>query len=330
MFASDLDSDSADDLIPPSFEILDVYLQDARRSQLLTFVQEVQFADAISQGKKASAALRNAPSHERDALQRLIDEGDFAREQLVNANIRLVISIAKRYRGRGMHFNDLIQEGNLGLLTAVEKYNPQLGNRFSTYATWWIRQSIQRGITNKSRLIRLPVHLDAQLRRQYYQDELFLGHESENENKEENDQNYFDKEQQLYEKKSPSDLEKSSLPVDFWQSIARTPASLDRPIGEDDESQLADFVEDLNAPEPNELIDQSFLEEEIQRAFELLDRQETTVLRLRFGFGGREPMTLKAIGEELTLSRERIRQIEKQAIRKLQWYNRRNELLHYY
>ena len=329
MFASDLNYDSAEnDLIPPSFEILDVYLQDARRSQLLTFAQEVQLADAISQGKKASAELLDNCAHEQEALQQLIDEGNFAREQLINANIRLVISIAKRYRGRGMHFNDLIQEGNLGLLTAVEKYNPQLGNRFSTYATWWIRQSIQRGITNKARLIRLPVHLEAQLRKQYYQDALFFNENEEEENSDETV--YSDNELELHEKKLPSDSENSNLPTDFWQTIGRPPTSLDRPIGEDDESQLADFVEDLNAPEPTELLDQSFLEEEVQRAFKLLDRQETTVLRLRFGFGGREPMTLKEIGEELILSRERIRQIEKQAIRKLQWYNRRDELLHYY
>ena len=328
MFASNSNSDSADDLIPPSFEILDVYLQDARRSQLLTFEQEVQFADAMARGKKARIALNTAPIEQQAALQILIDEGQDAREQLINANIRLVISIAKRYRGRGMHFNDLIQEGNLGLLTAVEKYNPQLGNRFSTYATWWIRQAVQRGITNKSRLIRLPVHLDARLRKQQYQEGLIELQEEDVENDDVLD--ILHPNEHLYESDSPSDVAPEVSSLDFWKNIARAPASLDQPIGEDEESQLSDFVEDINAPEPTELIDQSLLEGEVERALELLDHQEKIVLHLRFGFGFREPMTLKSIGEELSLSRERIRQIEKHALRKLQWYNRREELLRYY
>jgi RNA polymerase primary sigma factor len=242
------------------------------------------------------------PLTERDRLEQLIVQGDLARERLVQTNSRLVISIAKRYYSRGLDFVDLVQEGNIGLLTAVDKFDPSMGNRLSTYATWWIRQSITRALANKSRIIRLPAHLNSKITTLYKATR--------------------DLEQDLGRQPTVAELvdytEMSPERVRWLRRITRPLVELEQPRGNEPDTEVGDFIEDRETPRPADVVAQNLLHEQITEILAQLSQREAAILRLRFGLEGNEPHTLKEVGELFGLSRERIRQVEKSALRKLQ------------
>lgn len=230
-----------------------------------------------------------------------VDLGNEARTKLVRANVRLVISIAKRYRGQGLDFLDLIQEGNVGLLTAVEKFDYTMGNRFSTYATWWIRQSITRAIANFGRTIRIPANKAVHVRRLY-------------------------KEKQRLEQKNGRPPTPEELAVEIEMPLSRVRdlleitqpmLSLEQPAGQESDSELGSFIADTILPQPNEVVATRMLNEEVDTLLEALTPKEMRVICLRYGLRGHEAHTLKEVGLMFELSRERIRQIEKNALRKM-------------
>lgn len=292
--------------VPAGLNILDLMLADARKSRLLSAEEEVELAKRIERGHLASERLQTAgdlSNDERDALEMDVVDGQQAREHLISSNTRLVINIAKKFRNNGLPFVDLIQEGNIGLMTAADKFDYTLGNRFSTYATWWIRQSVQRALTNKSRTVRIPVHINGRLQKLY-------ATISELENR---------LQRQPTDEELADELAMTPADVRDLRQISRFPVSLNISVGQDEESELGDLIEDENAPQPMENIDRKWLEEEMRDAIEQLTDREAVVLQMHFGLGNREPKTLKAIGKQLGLSRERIRQIEQGALRKLKW-----------
>jgi RNA polymerase primary sigma factor len=231
----------------------------------------------------------------------LVELGEAARTFLVRSNTRLVISIAKRYYGQGLDFLDLIQEGNIGLLTAVDKYDYRRGNRFSTYATWWIRQGITRALANTGRMIRIPAHQTGNVRRLYRE--------------------MRDMEQRDGVKPEVEELaERTGLPpgqVRWLLQVTRPLLALEQPAGEDQDTELADFIEDREIAPPAEMVEQKLFREHLGEILEELTPREASILRLRYGLQGADPHTLKEVGELFNLSRERIRQVEKGALRKL-------------
>lgn len=266
-----------------------VYLKEIGRVPLLTPDEEVQLALDIQKGGK---------------------DGERAKQRLSEANLRLVVSIAKRYVGRGMQFLDLIQEGNLGLIKAVEKFDHTKGFKFSTYATWWIRQAITRAIADQARTIRIPVHMVETINkvirvsRQLLQE---LGHDP-----------------------SPEEIAKEmNMPVDRVRDIlkiAQEPVSLETPIGEEEDSHLGDFIPDDDAPEPAEAASFMLLKEQLVEVLKTLTPREEKVLRLRFGIEDGHTRTLEEVGKEFNVTRERIRQIEAKALRKLRHPSRSKKL----
>ena len=263
-----------------------MYLKDIGQVPLLTTDEELELAQKMSEGQEA------------------------AKKRLSEANLRLVVSIAKRYVGRGMLFLDLIQEGNLGLMKAVEKFDYQKGFKFSTYATWWIRQSITRAIADQARTIRIPVHMVETINRLVREQRLLLQELGREPTLEE-----------LAERMGVSIERVSEI-----QKIAQDPVSLETPIGEEEDSHLGDFIEDDKTPTASDSVASTMLKEQIARVLDTLTPREEKVLRLRYGIDDGRPRTLEEVGKEFNVTRERIRQIEAKALRKLRHPSRSKRL----
>ena len=286
-----------------------MYLKEIGQIPLLDPKEEPIIARQIQEGEQAKEDIKNLDlsEEERKKLQKVIDEGENAKQTLISSNLRLVVSIAKKYVGRGMLFLDLIQEGNCGLIKAVEKFDYTKGFKFSTYATWWIRQSITRAIADQARTIRIPVHMVetinklTRIQRQLVQD---LGRDPMPE--------------EIAEKMENISAEK----VREIQKIALDPVSLETPIGEEDDSHLGDFIEDKDTLSPDDYTNNQLLKDEINAVLEGLTEREEKVLRLRFGLLDGRTRTLEEVGKEFNVTRERIRQIEAKALRKLKNPNR--------
>ncbi|MDH5373733.1 MAG: RNA polymerase sigma factor RpoD [Acidimicrobiia bacterium] len=285
-----------------------MYLQEIGRYRLLTTQEEVELAMRTEAGIRAKQQLADAASGKEDLsledraiLDREVRQGARAQKQLVESNLRLVVSIAKKYVGRGMALLDLIQEGNLGLMRAVEKFDYRKGFKFSTYATWWIRQAVTRSLADQARTIRVPVHMVetinklAQIQRTLLQE---LGREPTIE-------------------EIASDLEVDPTRVTELRQIAQDPVSLETPLGEEEDSTLGDFVEDTEAVVPVEAASFKLLQEYMGRALEDLNERERTVLVMRYGLDEGSPRTLEEVGSHFEVTRERIRQLETKALAKL-------------
>ena len=308
---SALESISSDDTIG-------LYLKEMSRVPLLSMDEELDIARRIETGRASKKELDrsngNTPPDVRRELENQIEDGILAREHLIKANTRLVVSVAKRYIGRGVPFLDLIQEGNLGLMKAVEKFDYHRGFRFSTYATWWIRQTITRSIADQGRTIRVPVHMVDRIRQLYK-----LTHEME---------------QQLGRVPTTDELaEKLEVPtskVEWMMRVSWLPLSLESPINEDEEdSELGQFVEDQNTPTPIQSAYSKLLREKIEEVLDTLPPREARILRLRFGLENGHNYTLEEVGEKFGLTRERIRQIESKALRRLRHPRRSRQLREY-
>jgi RNA polymerase sigma factor (sigma-70 family) len=280
-----------------------LYLDEVSEHELLTAEDEVHLARAMEQGKKAQAILDSGdydPS-ERIKLMRAVNAGEEAKMAFIRSNLRLVISIAKRYTGRGLDLLDLIQEGNLGLIRAVEKFDWRKGFKFSTYATWWIRQAITRGLGNNGRTIRLPVHMVDVVR---------TVHDTK--------QSLHDQFHRLPTLEEIS--EASGLDPERVLAALEAPAetvSLDRPVGEDGDASLQDFVQDEEAVDPEDRAASAWRRDRLIEALTYLDHEEQQVLWLRFGLDGDEPWTLSDVGKVVNATRERVRQIEARGLAKL-------------
>ncbi len=264
--------------VEPSLDSLRLYLRSIGRVELLTAEQEVQLARRIERG---------------DML---------AKQQMIEANLRLVVSIAKSYLGRGLTFLDLIQEGSMGLIRAVEKFDYRRGYKFSTYATWWIRQAVTRAIADKGRTIRIPVHMVEKLNKVVHVERQLV--------------------QQLGREPTPHEiaieLETTVREVRDVLRMAQQPISLEKPIGEEEESELGDFVEDQTAESPFELAAEHLRRENLRRALAALPEREREVIEMRFGLTGERPYTLEEVGRAFNVTRERIRQIENHTLKKLE------------
>ncbi len=294
-----------------------MYLKEIGKVDLLTPEREIELAQAMSAGNAAKEQLEElekmgeaVPAEVREELEKLMKDGKKAEQQLAEANLRLVVSIAKRYVGRGMMFLDLIQEGNLGLIKAVEKFDYTKGYKFSTYATWWIRQAITRAIADQARTIRIPVHMVEtinkviRVNRQLLQE---LGHDPT-------------PEETAAEMGVPVEKVREIL------KIAQEPVSLETPIGEEEDSHLGDFLEDEGASEPSEAASFTLLKEQLVDVLSTLTPREEKVLKLRFGIEDGRTRTLEEVGKEFNVTRERIRQIEAKALRKLRHPSRSKKL----
>ncbi|WP_018179845.1 sigma-70 family RNA polymerase sigma factor [Jongsikchunia kroppenstedtii] len=308
--SADLDAQS------PSADLVRVYLNGIGKTALLNAEQEVELAKTIEAGLYAKHVLatkkRLSAAKKRDLAQ-IVRDGEFARAHLLEANLRLVVSLAKRYTGRGMPLLDLIQEGNLGLIRAMEKFDYAKGFKFSTYATWWIRQAITRGMADQSRTIRLPVHLVeqvnklARIKRELHQQ---LGREATDEE---------------LSAESGIPAEKIADLLDH----SRDPVSLDMPVGSDEEAPLGDFIEDAEATSAENAVIAGLLHTDVRQVLATLDEREQQVIRLRYGLDDGQPRTLDQIGRLFGLSRERVRQIEREVMVKLRNGDRAERLRAY-
>ena len=288
----DVDVENIDLSVPDGVSIEDpvrMYLKEIGKVPLLSAEREIELA------------------------QRMEDGDEDAKKELAEANLRLVVSIAKRYVGRGMLFLDLIQEGNLGLIKAVEKFDYHKGYKFSTYATWWIRQAITRAIADQARTIRIPVHMVETINKLIRVSRQLL--------------------QELGREPTPEEIAKElDMPVDRVREIlkiSQEPVSLETPIGEEEDSHLGDFIQDDNVPVPAEAAAQTLLKEQLDEVLDTLTEREQKVLRLRFGMNDGRARTLEEVGKEFDVTRERIRQIEAKALRKLRHPSRSRKLRDY-
>ena len=300
----------------PTNDPVRMYLKEIGRVSLLTAAEEVSLAKRIEAGLMATDRLTangGLSEDERDDLRWTERDGARAKRHLVEANLRLVVSIAKRYVGRGMAFLDLIQEGNLGLIRAVEKFDYAKGFKFSTYATWWIRQAITRAIADQARTIRIPVHMVetinklVRIQRQLLQD---LGREPTAD-------------------EIAIQMEMTPEKVREIQKISQEPVSLETPIGEEEDSHLGDFIEDSDAVVPLERASFKLLQEQLESVLHTLSEREKEVIRLRFGLVDGQPRTLEEVGKKFGVTRERIRQIESKTLSKLRHPSRSQKLRDY-
>ena len=299
-----------------------MYLREIGQVPLLSSAEEVSLAKRIEAGLKAEERLAELSAmgeldsldpKERAQIRRQARDGERAKSELTQANLRLVVSIAKRYLGRGMHILDLIQEGNLGLMRAVEKFDYTKGFKFSTYATWWIRQSITRAIADQARTIRIPVHMVETINK-VHRNQRALVQELE-------------REPTVEEIAAKTDL--TPARVREILRISQDPLSLDSPVGDEDDSYLSDFIEDKKAIMPADVATANSLSEQIMFALDELSEREKQVVRMRFGLDGARPRTLEEVGLEFGVTRERIRQIESKTLAKLRHPQRRQLLEDY-
>ena len=304
-----------------------MYLKEIGKVPLLSADEEIELAQTMEDGAVATEKINvlkgrlDGASEEEKAeikeeiktLQRDVDKGADAKKRLAEANLRLVVSIAKRYVGRGMLFLDLIQEGNLGLIKAVEKFDYKKGYKFSTYATWWIRQAITRAIADQARTIRIPVHMVETINKLIRVSRQLL--------------------QELGREPSPEEIAKEmNMPVERVREIlkiSQEPVSLETPIGEEEDSHLGDFIKDDNVPVPADAAAFTLLKEQLEEVLGTLTEREQKVLTLRFGLEDGRARTLEEVGKEFNVTRERIRQIEAKALRKLRHPSRSRKLKDY-
>jgi len=296
---------------------LQLFLKDIGRVELLTAAQEVELAKRIEAGLFAAEKLRQnreeglklTPTLKKD-LTWVVRDGDKAKRHLLEANLRLVVSLAKRYTGRGMAFLDLIQEGNMGLMKAVEKFEYQRGYKFSTYATWWIRQAITRSIADQARTIRIPVHMIETINKLMRVQKQLV--------------------QEYGREPTPEEVaEEILLPVDRVRAVlkmAQQPISLQSPVGESEETNFGDFIEDKGAENPSDMTAIVLLKEKIKDVLETLTERERQVLEQRFGLVDGYSRTLEEVGRQFRVTRERIRQIEAKALRKMRHPTRIRQL----
>lgn len=291
-----------------------MYLKEIGKVNLLTPEEELSLAKRMADEEKAKEQLEeigeDIDEDTKKQIDLLIADGEKAKKSLAEANLRLVVSIAKRYVGRGMLFLDLIQEGNLGLIKAVDKFDYTKGYKFSTYATWWIRQAITRAIADQARTIRIPVHMVETINKLVRVSRQLV--------------------QELGREPTPEELAKElNMPVDKVREISKIsqePVSLETPIGEEEDSHLGDFIPDEDAPAPSEAASFVLLKEQLGAVLETLSEREAKVLRLRFGLDDGRARTLEEVGKEFDVTRERIRQIEAKALRKLRHPSRSKKL----
>ncbi|RKM61493.1 RNA polymerase sigma factor RpoD [Butyrivibrio sp. CB08] len=318
----EVDMENIDLSVPDGISIEDpvrMYLKEIGKVPLLTAEQEIDLAKAMEAGIDAEKTLADdegknkLSAAKKKELEMIIYEGNEAKKRLAEANLRLVVSIAKRYVGRGMLFLDLIQEGNLGLIKAVEKFDFRKGFKFSTYATWWIRQAITRAIADQARTIRIPVHMVETINKLIRVSRQLL--------------------QELGREPLPEEVAKEmNLPVERVREIlkiSQEPVSLETPIGEEEDSHLGDFIQDDNVPVPADAAAFTLLKEQLVEVLDTLTEREQKVLRLRFGLDDGRARTLEEVGKEFNVTRERIRQIEAKALRKLRHPSRSRKLKDY-
>jgi RNA polymerase primary sigma factor len=297
-----------------SNDTVGLYLKEMARVPLLSTEEEVALAHRLEAGRDAQRKLNKKTASARsDEWVALVQDGLAAREHLIKANTRLVVSIAKKYMTRGVPFLDLIQEGNLGLMKAVEKFDYRRGFRFSTYATWWIRQTITRAIADQGRTIRVPVHMSDRIRRLYR-----VARELE---------------QEIGRKPSIDEIAKAMdtepRKIQWMLKVSWQPLSLEHPVGEDEDSELGNFIENDTTPTPSEATHDLMLKEKIEQLLTTLTPREARILRLRFGLQNGRSYTLEEVGKKFGLTRERIRQIEGRALRRLRHPRRSRQLRDY-
>jgi RNA polymerase primary sigma factor len=303
-----------DDQTPAMGDSVHTYLKSIGRTSLLTAEQEVDLAKRIEAGLFAEHKLETAAgldeAYRRD-LELVAEDGRRAKAHMLEANLRLVVSVAKKYSDRGLSLLDVVQEGNLGLIRAVEKFDYTKGYKFSTYAMWWIRQAIQRGFADSARTIRLPVHVLEMLSKLSRVER--------------------DMHQRLGREPTPEELavelDRTPDQIEELLRTSRQPISLDSTIGEDGETSIGDLIEDVDAPEASELVDRQLMAEQLRSALDALTPREATIMAMRFGLYDGNPHTLDEIGRALGLTRERIRQLEKQSLSKLRHPSRAQPLL---
>ncbi len=296
-------------------DLLTLYFRQAAREPLLTKEEEITLAKEIEAGEQARKALADlaGSNQRREALLETIRLGEAARQRMIMSNSRLVISIAKKYRGRGIPFIDLVQEGNIGLMRAVKKFDYRLGNKFSTYATWWIRQAVTRAIADNGRTVRVPVHMGDLINKMLRVEHKLV--------------------QQLGRRPTEAELavalDKPPAKVKDIRQIAMFPVSLETPISHEEDATLGDFIEDESTPAPDELVTNNLMNAEIAEALRGISLREARVLQMRYGLLDGKTYTLQAIGEKMGITRERVRQMEEKGLRQLRKSRIRHTLLEY-